>query len=301
VGLIISTATPYLAASPDRISSCTCHGKFVLEIKCPFTLRDKSIREHASSPNSKGFCLLLDKVTDNLILNPNHEYYYQVLLNKLNFLLFYTHNNHSLCFLQVQLQLYVTELSRALFVVYNGKTEIEYVVVERDHDVIDEIVGKAKLFFLNFILPELLCKRFSSVKKLPAPIINSQNPPILRDQLNQFICYCQDPNRIDKTVTCSSSFCVIHEFHISCTRSKKFKDWLCLYCKKEAASKRRKAKKQSDMQNNPTSGALSVTDGSDVPCNQFDVEESPALNGIDPSIESEYQDGIFKTLFIIDI
>jgi len=35
-GLVISSHWPYIGASPDGIVECRCHGKGVLEIKCPF-------------------------------------------------------------------------------------------------------------------------------------------------------------------------------------------------------------------------------------------------------------------------
>jgi hypothetical protein len=76
VGLVISTSTPYLAASPDRVCSCLCHDKYVLEVKCPPTLHGKNIEEHAR--RTKGFCLLINNDTNKLYLDPKHEYYYQV-------------------------------------------------------------------------------------------------------------------------------------------------------------------------------------------------------------------------------
>ena len=60
----------------------------------------------------------------------------------------------------------------------------------------------------------------------------SRKQNALSDQLNQFICNCQDPQQIEQTVICASLFCVIHEFHKSCTESKRFsKSWLCTFCK----------------------------------------------------------------------
>lgn len=41
-GLFISSAHEYLGASPDRLFFCSCHGKRLVEVKCPYTLRDKS-------------------------------------------------------------------------------------------------------------------------------------------------------------------------------------------------------------------------------------------------------------------
>jgi hypothetical protein len=69
---------------------------------------------------------------------------------------------------------------------------------------------------------------------------------VLSDQLNKFICYCQDPQKIEETVMCASSFCVIHEFHKSCTGSKRItKRWLCTFFKKENASRKKSRTKQS--------------------------------------------------------
>lgn len=45
-GLHIIPDVPYLAASPDALVECDCCGKGVLEIKCPYTLRDKDVNRH---------------------------------------------------------------------------------------------------------------------------------------------------------------------------------------------------------------------------------------------------------------
>jgi hypothetical protein len=76
--------------------------------------------------------------------------------------------------------------------------------VKSDETLIDEIVSKGKLFFLNFILPELLAKRYSSVKSVPASRdINQSAVPFHSANLNQYICYCQDPAREGKTIMCA--------------------------------------------------------------------------------------------------
>ena len=137
--------------------------------------------------------------------------------------------------------MYVTELQRAIFAVYNGKDGIEYVEVNRNDSLIEEMVSKGKLFFLNFILPELLAKRFSSVKNVPSSDLGQFTVPFHSENLNQIICDCQDVNKKGETVMCSSKLCVIHEFHKSCTRSKRFEDWICRYCKKEIADEKRRA------------------------------------------------------------
>ena len=89
------------------------------------------------------------------------------------------------------------------------------------------MVAKGKILFVNcFFLPELVAKQYSSVKAIPQTSTSRQKNA---SQLNQFICYCQDPQEIKQTVICASLFCVIHEFPKSCTRSKKFfKSLLCV-------------------------------------------------------------------------
>lgn len=44
-GLVLNQDYPVKAASPDGISSCTCCGLVCIEIKCPYSLRDKYVDE----------------------------------------------------------------------------------------------------------------------------------------------------------------------------------------------------------------------------------------------------------------
>ena len=65
--LSVSQHQPYLAASPDRLVD----DDTVLEGKCPLTSRNQAI-----SPATAPY---LRKVDNELILDRNHNYYYQVL------------------------------------------------------------------------------------------------------------------------------------------------------------------------------------------------------------------------------
>ena len=42
-GLVANPAWPFLGASPNGIINCTCCGMGVLEIKCPFTCKERSV------------------------------------------------------------------------------------------------------------------------------------------------------------------------------------------------------------------------------------------------------------------
>ena len=40
-GIFLEKTHSYITASPDGLTSCKCHGKSLIEIKCPFSIRDK--------------------------------------------------------------------------------------------------------------------------------------------------------------------------------------------------------------------------------------------------------------------
>ena len=46
----------FVGASPDAVVSCTCCGHGVLEVKCPFSCKDKSLQTVAND-NSISFCM----------------------------------------------------------------------------------------------------------------------------------------------------------------------------------------------------------------------------------------------------
>ena len=64
-GLMINPAYPYLAASPDGVSSCDCCGTRLLEIKCPYVFRNESPTTDIALTNSR-FCLI--KNESNIVM-----------------------------------------------------------------------------------------------------------------------------------------------------------------------------------------------------------------------------------------
>ena len=46
-GLVVNTQFPFMGASPDGVLGCSCCDNGVLEIKCPFSCRDKAFLEKA--------------------------------------------------------------------------------------------------------------------------------------------------------------------------------------------------------------------------------------------------------------
>ena len=73
-GLFINKQWPFVGASPDGIINCTCHGRGVLEIKCPLCHRETLLQTVATEDQK--FCL---KLSDGkLHLDESHQYCFQV-------------------------------------------------------------------------------------------------------------------------------------------------------------------------------------------------------------------------------
>ena len=71
-GLFIDNTYPFLGASPDSMVECSCCGKGLLEIKCPYCHKD-------DLPESNdNFCMI--KEDGKWTLKQDHAYYYQVQL-----------------------------------------------------------------------------------------------------------------------------------------------------------------------------------------------------------------------------
>jgi len=67
-GLWINPFYSHLGVSRDGVTSCSCHGNGLLEIKCPYSARSTAVL-------SKESCSFL---TDSGYLNKKHRYYTQV-------------------------------------------------------------------------------------------------------------------------------------------------------------------------------------------------------------------------------
>lgn len=140
-GLIIDEEHNFLAATPDAVTQCECHGNGVLEIKCPFSTRDIDPEEAE--------CL------ENGSLCKSHQYYYQI-----------------------QTQLFVTGADFADFVVCTFPNCIPTLHVERiqiDDEFMVDCVEKATQFFSVAILPELLGKWFTRSLVIPPEIESSSD------------------------------------------------------------------------------------------------------------------------------
>ena len=73
-GLVIHPTYPFMGASPDSFVECECCGKRVIEVKCPYSCKHKSIDERSEESQ---FVLKKDEKGD-LCLDTYHAYYFQV-------------------------------------------------------------------------------------------------------------------------------------------------------------------------------------------------------------------------------
>ena len=127
-GLVISTKYPFIAASPDAVLTCDCCPNYCVEVKCPFNAC------HGRLENCK-FLIISD--SGGMMLDRNHEYYYQV-----------------------QTQLGVSEFRKAFFAVYLlNAMHIE--IIDFDEKFWSSLCLKAEQFFFVAILPELISKYFT--------------------------------------------------------------------------------------------------------------------------------------------
>ena len=74
-GLFVDAKKAYIAASPDGLVNCKCHGLAALEVKCPYNLRGMVINE--LSIQNCAFLALNEKKT--VSLKRTHKYYTQVV------------------------------------------------------------------------------------------------------------------------------------------------------------------------------------------------------------------------------
>lgn len=205
-GALISTAFPFLAASPDAIFSCPCHGSGVIEIKCPFKFKNGLI---STAAKTKGFPLIYNEETRMYSMDQDHAYYFQV-----------------------QLQLFISGYRFAFFVVYTA-LDLVYVTVPYDADLLSASIPQAKKFFLEVIMPEVLGGYFylKSTMRTEVPHNNI---------VNQYLpCYCQkELPGSSKTVFCADENCKRKKFHESCIKwqlnapKRITKLWKCDTCRK---------------------------------------------------------------------
>lgn len=122
VGLVVRGDYPHLGATPDGVITCSCDGcprKRLIEVKCPFAMRDDE-PSHAACLDADGQLL------------ESHKYY-----------------------AQVQGQLFIADIDECIFVVYTEKGA-HIAFVQRNHAYIANMLHALRAFYVREVLPVLL-------------------------------------------------------------------------------------------------------------------------------------------------
>lgn len=126
-GLHINPAYPHLGASPDGLVSCDCCGEGMVEIKCPYSIKDLP---PVAAVNNRNFFMSKDE--NGMHLKKSHAYFYQV-----------------------QGQMAICERSYCDFVCWTPEgTAIERIC--KDQAFFDVVKEKLDEFFVKVILPRVL-------------------------------------------------------------------------------------------------------------------------------------------------
>lgn len=261
-GLFVCKEHLFLAATPDLLVSCTCCGAGVVEVKCPWKVRDGHLEDLLKDENS-----CVTQCDSELVLKKTHRYYYQV-----------------------QAQMFVCKVNYADFILWN-KNGINVQRIPKDDTFIVSQIEKAENFFKKVLLPELVVHWFSRDKEnadgtqtardtsaststepsaVLTPIALDQSENAGRAQTargiseststepsavltavafgqnsrgdvasNEMYCLCKGPER-GKMIACDSDSCDIKWFHFSCVGLKKTprcKTWFCQSCSLQNANR----------------------------------------------------------------
>ncbi len=125
-GLVVRPSEPHLGSSPDSIVRCTCCGKGLVEIKCPYKYRDGL----QGSAEDRQFCL--DK---SFNLKNSHPYYYQT-----------------------QLHMFVSDVSYCDFLLWTRNEAIVQCILKNAEFLLENL-SKAQHAFISTVLPEILTRR----------------------------------------------------------------------------------------------------------------------------------------------
>jgi hypothetical protein len=208
-GLFISSDHPFLGASPDGIVQCSCCGRGICEVKCPYCHRDDTIEDAVEDGK---FCLeKLSNTEDHFQLKRDHAYYYQV-----------------------QAQLHCTGAPYCDFILYTNE-DIFVERIEVDLSFLEENIAKAKVLFENSILPELLGRWYSHPPDTSTvTLTHTQSDDVAVDSGTPKYCYCQG-GEYGEMVACDNSECSYQWFHLDCLKLNnppKGKIWYCPDCRK---------------------------------------------------------------------
>ncbi|XP_064472487.1 uncharacterized protein LOC135386943 [Ornithodoros turicata] len=124
-GLVVLPYQPWLCCSPDGLV-CINGETVVTEIKCPYSREGLPVVDEAGKVS---FVKYLTYVDDKLTLKKSHEY-----------------------FTQIQVQMYIMNLSKAILYVYSSVQSV-YLYINRDDEFLLPLIAKLEHFFFTKLLP----------------------------------------------------------------------------------------------------------------------------------------------------
>lgn len=140
-GLLIHNQEPYIRVSPDALILCECHGRRLVEVKCPYSFRNKDLNDVIK----QGKLEYVETINDVIqVKKAQSRGYYE----------------------QITLQQALCKEKKAELVIWS---KVGYVVVpvEFDNDYWENtILPSLKTFFLDFIVPEILTERVKNGQKI---------------------------------------------------------------------------------------------------------------------------------------
>ena len=191
-GLVINPEYPHLGASPDGVVSCACCGEGLVEVKCPYCVRDEDAVNHK--------CLITDDKGVK-VLDQTHAYYYQI-----------------------QTQLFVCEKEFCDFVIWT-KSDMHYIRIVPDDRFWSVVSAKAQWFHQKVILPELLCGMFTKNQFISLEVRKDEGSE------TDIWCLCRKPES-GRLAACDNGDCDIVWYHYKCVglKRKPRGDWFCPKC-----------------------------------------------------------------------
>lgn len=188
-GLVVHVDYPFMGASPDGIISCTCCGKGVLEIKCPYSCHNKTFLERM---NESSF--FLEEHDGKFSLNESHAYYYQV-----------------------QAQLKFCNVQYCDFVVWR-EGELVKQRIYPNEPFITAVLEKCMKFIKICVLPELLGKWCTKEHTSPKSVAATESTDNDHSDTMHW-CYCR-MEESGEMIACDNTNCPIEWFHTTCLNIK---------------------------------------------------------------------------------
>ena len=174
-GIIVSSSHPYIRCSPDAITNCNCHGKQIIEVKCPYKFRNQDVNQMID----------MGKI-DYIEKKENNEHVLKI-------------NNQRGYFQQIMQQMAITGIHTAKLLLWSKKGFLS-ISVNFDQKYWEQnMLPSLITFFCDFIVPEILTQKVAKLpKKGPQDLVfcDNDNNDGITDEVTQHDV-CEDFYMVD--------------------------------------------------------------------------------------------------------